>query len=271
MDKLYQLFQQIIIKKNDDSFSDFSFHPLNIIDCFKSISKCSLTQEEVFCFDSPWLNGMFVDLSFNLSFNNITISSIFKELCFNGHFETLQWLYKCDDSCILFNKNEQEEFFIKMCKQPHDTIPHILTWILLKKSFKGFNIHLFNDYPFIMACTHGCILVVKWFLDLNKYNRIMSETFQDGFIWVCRNGYINIIKLLLSYDEDLQINESTIQSGFELACDNNHFDLINLLMGLEGNRKVGWDAIQYGLQEAQDNNNTELLKLLQSHIRFGSF
>lgn len=293
--KLYQLFQQIIIKKCDP-FSDFFFHPLNIIDCFKTILNCSLTQEEVSCFNSPWLNGMFVDLSTNnCPFNTITISSIFKDLCLNGYFETLQWLYKCDNSCILFNKTEKEGFFINMCRQPHDTIPQILTWILSKKEFKGLNIHTLNDYAFIMACTNGCILVVQWFLDLNKYNRIISETFQDGFIWVCRNGHINVMNLLLNGDKDLQIDKSTIQNGFEIvceygyiemvkillsgienqkidcdtiqngfqeACSNGHLDVVMYLLNLKEIQRIGWCVVQKGFQEACENNRIEIVKLL---------
>ena len=226
--------------------NQYSFYPIDTIKCFKTIFNY-ITPEQGSYFCSPWLDGMF--LTGNID-NISNVSDIFEFLCIQGHLETLQWLYKCEERYnhnqkynITINFYQQHTIFVKVYKKH----PDILSWLFSLKILNEID-STYIDKAFQNSCRLGNIQVIKLLLnltkDLTKDFRV-DRDITNGYAlsWACQNGNIEIVKLLLNLDKERKINNPfAIKEAFMSACEYGHIEIVKLLLELEGEQRVIYDS-----------------------------
>lgn len=107
------------------------------------------------------------------------------------------------------------------------------------------------DIPFIYACEHGHIDIVKYIWKLINFNDINKLNFFDDskskselFVNVCKYGNLDIIKFLLSIHNDFILH---ISRGFYYACINNHLHLAKYLLSIDNNNYINNKYCNYRL------------------------
>lgn len=238
------------------------FHPKKIIKCFKTITN-HLTQDEASYFCSPWLDGMYVNPMYEK-----TIYTIFKTLCEQEYFETLQWLYECTESCLRLTKNEQYLIFMALYLQkPHKNskTPQILKWLLSLKGFQDIDVHGHGEDAFYTACLNGNIEIIEILLKLEGNQRINVHIHDDAVLRnACDKGHIDLVKLLLNLTGDRYFDvHACKEAAFRWACNSGHLEIIKLLLELKGDRRVDTHANNdQAFEWACDAGHIEVAKLL---------
>lgn len=228
---------------------------------------CYLNPKEISYFCSEWLDDIYMT-------NEIQwpILSIFEKLCFKGHFETLQWYYKCEEQNLLVTNNriKQYNFFILACQRENNINKNeILDWLLSLKIFENFDIHLYNDSIFHLTFENRNIEVVKYLLNLKGEYRISKKNIEEAFRFSCVYPFTEAVELLLKLEGDRYINvHDDNEWAFRNACKEGHFNVVTLLLDLKGNRMIDVHAenddafISACKYDPRYSGNKEVIRLL---------
>jgi len=104
-------------------------------------------------------------------------------------------------------------------------------------------------------------------VDEPLYNMNLSQFRMNDnpFIIACRHNDLNVVKELMMMDGDKRINPQLCEDGFHSACESNSFDVAKYLLSLNDERRIQ-DAsmIEEEAYEAQYEKRTEILELLLS-------
>lgn len=267
--------------KNDQrniNWSDVSFYPQDIFKCFNLLCYY-LKSNEARYFCSSWLDGILSQYKFYFTNDkkylencDITLFDIFKQLCVEEHFETLQWFYWGIRPYFRLSKTEQQQIFYNMYyrqTKKNTKIHEILSWLFSLKIFDKVDGHHKYGEAFDAACTFGNLELIKWLLNLKDKNEInVHAGHESGFRRACQNGHTEVVKLLLNLKGQRQININTVkEDGFKLTCKNRHIEVVNLLFNYLDKHQdfVSLETFQIIFTQTCKDGYIEIIQILLKH------
>lgn len=147
---------------------------------------------------------------------------VFRACLFDTLLDVAKWIYSLNEldfeNCP---QNSLEDIFGDVCENNQIETVKWLT------SLKQINIHVCDDYPFLISCNRGNIEIAKWLYYIDEKCDIKS-----GFIDSCENGHLEIAMWLYSLGNINNINKG--HRAFINSCRNGHLEVSKWLYSLGG-------------------------------------